>query len=46
MSIQTAKPYLDYVIDLSFQGVNRPFVLSFKNSTDRTVYRGNYLLKV
>ena len=32
-------PYLDYSIDQSFQGVNRLFVLSFENTTDRTVHR-------
>ena len=33
--IQATKTYLDYLIDPSFQGVNRPFVLSFENNTDR-----------
>ena len=43
-SINTrAKPYLDYFIDPSFQGVNRLFVLSFENSTDRTVHTKYYL---
>ena len=28
------KPYLDYLIDPSFQGVNRLFVLLFENKTD------------
>ena len=29
--------YLNYLIDPSFQGVNRLFVLSFENAKDRTV---------
>ena len=33
---QAQKRYLDYLIDPSFQGVNRLFVL-FENSTDREV---------
>ena len=45
-SIERQKPYLDYLIDPSFQGVNRLFDLSFKNNTDRTVHTGNYLPKV
>ena len=36
--IQVANPYLDYLIDPSFQGVNRLFVLSFENNTNRTVH--------
>ena len=36
-------PYLDYAIDPSFQGVNRLFILSFDNSTDRTVHTKYYL---
>ena len=35
--------YLDYLIDPSFQGVNRRFVLSFENTTDRTVHTKHYL---
>ena len=38
--------HLNYLIDPSFQGVNRLFVLSFKNSTNRTLHIGYYLLKV
>ena len=29
-------PYLDYLTDPSFQGVNRPYVLPFGNTTDKT----------
>ena len=36
-------PYLDYLIDQSFQAVNRLFVSSFKNNTDRTVHTKYYL---
>ena len=38
--------YLDYLIDPSFQGVNRHFVLSFENTTDRTVHTKHYLQTV
>ena len=30
--------YLNHLVDLSFQGVNRLFVLSFKNEDDRTLH--------
>ena len=43
VSIQATSPYLDHLI---VQGVNRIFVLSFENNTDRTVHRGYYLPKV
>ena len=36
--MQASIPYLDYLIDPSFQEVNRLFVLSFENDTDRTVH--------
>ena len=32
------KTYLSHLIDPSFQGVNRLFVLSFKNEDDRTLH--------
>ena len=38
--------YLDYLIDASFQAVNRLFVLLFENETDREVHTGYLLLKV
>ena len=41
--IQAPNSYLDYLIDLSYQGVNRLFVLPFENTTDRTVQRKYYL---
>ena len=43
---QVPNPYLDYLIDRSFQGVKRLFVLSFKNTTDRTVHTKYYLPNV
>ena len=38
--------YLDILVDPSFQGVNRLFVLSFENENDRTVQTEHYLLTV
>ena len=38
--------YLDYLINPSFQGVNRLFVLSFENENDRTSHSTYYLPKV
>ena len=38
--------YLDYIIDLSFQGVNILFALSFENITDRKVNTRYYIPKV
>ena len=35
--MQAPNPYLDYLFDPTFQGVNRLFALSFENDTDRTV---------
>ena len=37
---------LDYLIDPSFEGVNRIFVLSFEDEGKRTSYKRNYLLTV
>ena len=37
---------MDFLIDPSFQGVNRHFVLSFENEEDRKVQAGYYLPKV
>ena len=36
---QPQNRYLDFLIDTSFQGVNRPFVLSFENEEDRESYK-------
>ena len=38
--------YLNHLINPSFQGVNRLFVLSFENESDRTAYMRYYLPKV
>ena len=35
--------YLSYLTDPSFQGVNKLFILSFENVTDREVYRKYYI---
>ena len=41
--MQASKPYLDYLIDPSLQGVNRLFVLSFENTADRRIHTKYYL---
>ena len=46
VSTEKQNQYLDFLIDPSFQGVNRLFVLSFENEGDRKVHTGFYLLKV
>ena len=46
VTIQAPNPYLSYLIDPSFQGVNRLFVLSFENNADRTADTKYYLLTV
>ena len=38
--------YLNHLVDPSFQGVNRLFVLSFENEDDRTSHSTYYLPKV
>ena len=43
---QAQNRYLDYLVDPSFQGVNKRFVLSFENRTDREVNTGYFLPKV
>ena len=43
VSVQAPNPYLDFIINPSFQGVNRLFVLSFENKDDRTVHKKYYL---
>ena len=43
VSIQEPKPCLYYLFDPRFRGVNRLFVLSFENTTDRTVHTKYYL---
>ena len=43
VSVQAPNPYLDFLINPSFQGVNRLFVLLFENKNDRTVHTKYYL---
>ena len=43
VSPERQNQYLDFLIDPSFQGVNRLFVLSFENEDDRTVSTKYYL---
>ena len=43
---QAQTRYLDSLIDPSFQGVNKLFVLSFEYEEDRKVHTGYYLPKV
>ena len=46
VSTEGQNQYLDFLIEPSFQGVNRRFVLSFENEDDRKVHTRYYLLKV
>ena len=43
VTVQARNPYLDCLIDPSFEGVNRLFILSFENTTDKTVHTKYYL---
>ena len=43
---QAQSRYLHYLVDPSFQGVNRLFVLSFENRTDRELHTGQFLPKL
>ena len=43
LSLQARNPYLYFLINPSFQGVNRIFVLSFENEDDRAVHTKYYL---
>ena len=45
VKIQQQNPYLDYLINPSFQGVNRLFVLSLLNNMVRTKYKECQLQK-
>ena len=36
-------PFLNHLIESSFQGINRLFVLAFENDTQRTSFKGYYL---
>ena len=46
VSPERRNQYSDFLIDQSFQRVNRLFVLSFENEEDRKVHTGYYLPKV
>ena len=46
VSTEGLNQYLDFLIDPSFQRVNRIFVLLFENEVDRKVHTGYYLPKV
>ena len=46
VSTERRNLHLDYLIDPSFQGVNRLVVLSFENENYRTAHTGFYLPKV
>ena len=46
MSNQTINNNLSYLIDLTFTNVNRLFVLSFENETDRTLFSEYYVSTV
>ena len=46
VSIEIPKQYLDYLIDPSFQGINRLFVLSFENNKHRKSYKRYFLPSV
>ena len=46
VTIEAPNPYLDHFIDPSFQEVNRLLVLSFQNTTERTVHTKYYLPSV
>ena len=43
ITVEAPNLYLDFLIDPSFQGVNKLFVLSFGNSADRTGHTKYYL---
>ena len=46
ISIDSQNSYLECLVDPSFQGVNRLFVLSFEYNEDRKTYWGYFLPKV
>ena len=46
VSTERQNQYLDFLIDLIFQGVNRLFALLFENEDDTKVSTGYFLLKV
>ena len=46
VTTEAPNPYLDYLINPSFQWVNRRFILSFVNNTDRTVHTEYYFTTI
>ena len=46
VSTLTRNPYLDYLVDPSFQGVNRLFVSSFENNVHRKNHKRHFLLTI
>ena len=44
--ILARNPNLSHLVELSFQGINRLFVLAFENDTQRTSHSGYYLSNV
>ena len=46
VSTERQNQYLDFLINCSFQGVNRLFALLFQNEIDRKVHTGYYLPQV
>ena len=46
ISIKSIYQYLDYLVDPSFQGINRLFVLSFQNNVVRVGHTRHFLPKV
>ena len=43
VTTKTSNPYLDFLIEPIFEGVNRLFVLSFENKDNRTAHTKYYL---
>ena len=43
VTVEQQNQYLDFLINPSFQGVNRLFVLSFEDNDGRSSYKGYYL---
>ena len=46
VSMQRQNQYLDYLIDIRFQGMSRVFILSFENNAHRISYKQYFLLTV
>ena len=46
VSLESQNQYLYFLIDSSFQGVNRVFVLSFEDNAHRTSHIGYFIPKV